>query len=79
MHTEKDTYLMLSISTSGRSKTETERIPLPREPIIKHNTSDVLLIHVSTLLCIFLTAEEMGCDQNPNGSGRWKYVTFCRI
>lgn len=71
MHTEKDSYLMLSISTPARSKRET----LPRKPVIKHSPSDVLLIHVSTLLCIFLTAEEMGClNQELNGSGRRKYT-----
>lgn len=71
MKTEKDTYLMLSISTPERSKGEAER---PQTNIIiKDNPPDVdvCLRHVSTMLCIFLTAEEMGClNQDPDGSGR---------
>lgn len=58
MHRETVTNLMLSISPPGRSKRETERLILPRKPVIKHNPSDALL-HVSTLLCISQTTEQM--------------------
>lgn len=80
MHTVNDTYLVLTVSTPRRSKTKTERPLTNITKKVCHLTysswSRHVLIHVSTLLCIFLTAEEMGCfNQDPNGSN-WKYITF---
>lgn len=64
MYTKTDTYLVLSISTAGRSKRNRKIITLPTKSVVKDITLDVCsLIHVSTSLCISHTAKEMECSK----------------
>lgn len=47
---------------------------------IPHSRPDVSLTRVSTLLRTHSTAEEMGyLNPNPNGSSRWRFITFYEI
>lgn len=71
---------MLSISTAGRSKRETERLLTTEKHRERNLTLNLILDvssgHVSTSLHTFHTAEEMGClNPDPNGRGRRKFIT----